>query len=176
MPKTKGQKIVFGIIMSIIMAYGMEVYNVAIKNGCRIDNWNFSMLTNRVFLDALIEASYMCIFVFIFSNLWGNRLGQKIAHKIIRPESDNPFFITIIISSCTVLIMCPTMSLVASVLFNVIMAKQSIINLPAIWVGTVIKNFPMALLWNLFFAGPLTRTLFKTIFKKQLSKETYLEK
>lgn len=31
MPKTKGQGLVFGILMSVTMAYGMEVYNVALK-------------------------------------------------------------------------------------------------------------------------------------------------
>lgn len=33
MPKTKFQGIIFGILMSITMAYGMEVYNVALKEG-----------------------------------------------------------------------------------------------------------------------------------------------
>ncbi|WP_329887430.1 hypothetical protein [Pseudoramibacter faecis] len=31
MPKNKKQEILFGLIMSYPMAYGMEVYNVAIK-------------------------------------------------------------------------------------------------------------------------------------------------
>ena len=33
MPKNKTQGIIFGIIMSYAMAYGMEVYNIAIKEG-----------------------------------------------------------------------------------------------------------------------------------------------
>lgn len=33
MPKTKFQGVIFGILMSMTMAYGMEVYNVAIKEG-----------------------------------------------------------------------------------------------------------------------------------------------
>ena len=53
MPKTKFQGIIFGILMSITMAYGMEVYNVALKEG------GFSAMTNRVFWDALLEAAYM---------------------------------------------------------------------------------------------------------------------
>lgn len=166
MPRTKKEGIIFGIIMSITMAYGMEVYNVAIKEGYNSMAGGFSSMTNRVFLDALIEASYMWIFVFIFSNLWGNKTGHALAEKIIRPETDNPFFITVIISCCTVLIMCPTMSLVASILFNVIMAHGDWTQLPAIWAGTVIKNFPMALLWNLFAAGPITRLIFRKIFRK----------
>ena len=75
MPKTKAQGIVFGLIMSYAMAYGMEVYNVAIKEGFNLNVGGFSTMTNQVFLGALIEASYMGVFVFLTSNLWGNRIG-----------------------------------------------------------------------------------------------------
>lgn len=167
MPKTKTQGIVFGIIMSMAMAYGMEVYNVAIKMGLNTLAGGFSNMTNIVFWEALKEAAYMWIFVFLFSNLWGNKIGHALAAKIIRPETDNPFFITLMISSCTVLIMCPTMSVVAAILFNIILAGSSPIQFPAIWVGTVLKNFPMALIWNLFAAGPFTRWVFQKIFNNQ---------
>lgn len=36
MPKSKTQGIIFGIIMSYAMAYGMEVYNVAIREGVNL--------------------------------------------------------------------------------------------------------------------------------------------
>ena len=140
------EKIVFGILMSVTMAIGMEVYNVAIKMGYNAMPGGLSNMTNQVFPDALVEAAYMWIFVFLFSNLWGNRLGHALAARIIRPEQDNPFFITLMISSCTVLVMCPTMSMVAAILFNVILAGNPVSQLAAIWVGTLIKNFPMALL------------------------------
>lgn len=170
MPKTRFQGVIFGIIMSMTMAYGMEVYNVAIKMGCNTMAGGFSSMTNQVFLDALIEAAYMWIFVFLFSNLWGNKIGHRLAECIIRPGTDNPFFITVIISCCTVFIMCPTMSMMATILFNLILTHAPISQLPAIWAGTLIKNFPMALLWNLFAAGPLTRFLFGKIFKNQISE------
>lgn len=163
MPKTKFQGIIFGLLMSITMAYGMEVYNVALKAG------GLSQMTNQVFLDALLEASYMWIIVFLFSNLWGNRLGHKLAARICRPE-DSPFLHTLLLSACTVLVMCPTMSAVAAVLFSVILAGGSWGQLPAYWVGTVLKNFPMALLWNLFAAGPLSRLLFRRAFARQTAK------
>lgn len=162
MPKTKLQGIVFGLLMSITMAYGMEVYNVALKEG------GLAAMTNRVFPAALLEAAYMWIFVFLFSNLWGNRLGHKLAAKICRPQ-DNPFLHTLFISGCTVLIMCPTMSMVAAILFSVVLGGGSWSQLPAYWVATVLKNFPMALLWNLFAAGPVTRLLFRRIFARQLA-------
>lgn len=40
--------------------------------------------------------------------------------------------------------------------------------LPAIWLGTVLKNFPMALLWNLFAAGPLTRLIFRGVCRRNI--------
>ena len=153
--------------MSVTMAIGMEVYNVAIKMGYNAMPGGLSNMTNQVFPDALVEAAYMWIFVFLFSNLWGNRLGHALAARIIRPEQDNPFFITLMISSCTVLVMCPTMSMVAAILFNVILAGNPVSQLAAIWVGTLIKNFPMALLWNLFAAGPLSRLLFRCLFRRK---------
>lgn len=162
MPKIKFQGVIFGLIMSITMAYGMEVYNVALKEG------GLSQMTNHVFWAALLEAGYMWIFVFLFSNLWGNRLGHKLAQRISRPE-DSPFLHILYQSSCTVLVMCPTMSAVAAVLFSVLLGGGSWAQLPAYWVATVLKNYPMALLWNLFAAGPVTRLLFGRIFARQLA-------
>lgn len=37
MPKNKFQGFIFGIIMSYAMAYGMEVYNIAIKEGVNLN-------------------------------------------------------------------------------------------------------------------------------------------
>ena len=145
MPQTKGQGVVFGILMSVFMAYGMELYNVAAKVGG---------MENKVFWLALKEAAFMCVFVFVFSTLFGNRVGRSLA------------FLTILISSCTVLIMCPTMSLVATVIFTGV-DGQFIAN----WFDTIRRNFPMALLWQLFAAGPATRWCFRKIFKKQLAAQ-----
>lgn len=169
MPKTKFQGVIFGILMSITMAYGMEVFNVAHKLGYSTMPGGFSNMTNHVFYEALIEASFMWVFVFIFSNLWGNRIGYGLAAKLIDPKKDNPFFCTLVISGCTVLIMCPTMSAVAAILFNIIMGGAPAVQFPAIWVGTVLKNFPMALLWNLFAAGPITRFTFRKLFAERKS-------
>ncbi len=57
MPKTKVQGVVFGLLMSYVMAFGMEVYNVAIKEGFNLNVGGFSTMTNQVFLGALLEAS-----------------------------------------------------------------------------------------------------------------------
>ena len=167
MPQNRKQGIIFGLIMSYAMAYGMEVYNVAIKEGFNLQVGGFSTMTNHVFLDALLEALYMGVFVFIISSLYGSRVGAAFAAKYTNPEKDNPYFCRIMRQAGTVAIMCPTMSLIASILFNVILAGQPVWELPAIWVGTLIKNFPMALCWNMFAAAPFTHWLFDRIFAKK---------
>jgi len=164
MPKNRAQGVIFGILMSMTMAYGMEVYNVAWKMGYPTMAGGLSNMTDEVFLAALMEAAYMWLFVFLFSSLWGNRLGSHMASRYVTPKKDSAFMCGTVRACCTVLVMCPTMSLVASILFSVILAGSPLGQLPAIWVGTTIKNFPMALLWNLFAAGPLSRLAFRTFF------------
>lgn len=164
MPKNKTQGIIFGIIMSYAMTYGMEVYNIAIKEGVDLAAGGFSNMTNIVFRDALIEALYMGVFVFIFSNLWGNRIGAVFAARHCDPEKDNPYICQLLRQTGTVAIMCPTMSLAAFILFNVILAGAPLAQLPAIWIGTLLKNFPMAFFWNMFAAAPFTHWLFGKIY------------
>lgn len=130
MPKNKIQGFIFGVIMSYAMAYGMEIYNVAIKLGVNLTAGGFSNMTNLIFWEALKEASYMGLLVLLFSNLWGNRIGASFASKHCDPSKDSPY----------------------------------ICQLPAIWVGTFFKNFPMAFFWNMFAAAPSTHWLFKKIF------------
>ncbi|MBR1779817.1 MAG: hypothetical protein IJ751_00230, partial [Oscillospiraceae bacterium] len=167
MPKTKVQGLIFGLIMSYAMAIGMEVYNIAIKMGFDLNVGGFSTMTNAVFPAAALEAAYMGLFVFLFSNLWGNRCGAAFAARVTDPARDNPYFCTLMRQAGTVAVMCPTMSLVASILFNVILARQPVYQLPAIWVGTVLKNFPMAFFWNMFAAAPFTRWVFRLIFRNR---------
>lgn len=167
MIKTKTQGIIFGIIMSYTMAYGMEVYNVAIKMGFDLQVGGLSTMTNAVFLGALKEALYMGLFVFLFSNLWGNRFGAGFAARRCDPARDNPYICRLLRQGGTVAVMCPTMSMVAAILFNIILGGAPWTELPAIWVGTVLKNFPMAFLWNFFAAAPFSHWLFGKIFPEK---------
>ena len=132
MPKNRTQGIIFGIIMSYTMAYGMEVYNVAIREGVDLAAGGFSNMTNIIFLDALIETLYMGVFVFLFSSLWGNRIGAAFAAGHCDPKKDNPYICRLLRQTGTIAIMCPTMSLAASILFNIIMAGAPLSQLPAI--------------------------------------------
>lgn len=153
MPKTKFQNIVFTIIMAIIMVYGMIVYNVALNTGG---------VTNQTFILALHELYIMAPIAFVLEFFIVEKLATKLAFTFMRP-TDRPQFITYAISTMIVCIMCPTMSLIATLLFK----EPSL----GAWVQTFGMNMPMALIWQLLFCGPLVRLIFRTLFHKQLKKE-----
>lgn len=79
MPKAKAQGTVFKTLVSFFMAYGMEVYNIAIRTGYNLTvEQGFSSITYPVFLKALKEEMGMSVIIFIVSNLVGNRAGPPL--------------------------------------------------------------------------------------------------
>lgn len=163
MPKTKAQGILFGLIMSYSMAIGMEIYNTASAMGFSQQVGGLGNLRSAVFLPALRETLYMGLIVFVVSNLWGNRIGAKIAAAQCDPTRDNPTFCRLLRQAGTVAIMCPSMSLIAAILFQLVPGYIPATELPAAWIGTVLKNFPMAFFWNMFAAAPFTHRLFRVL-------------
>ena len=152
MPQTKFQNVVYTIIMALIMVYGMICYNVAL---------NTNGVTNATFVMALHELPIMMPIAAILEFFIVEKLATKLAFTVVRPI-DRPQIITYTISTMIVCLMCPTMSLIATLLFKT----------PSF--GTLIQtwgmNMPMALIWQLLFAGPLTRLIFRNLFRKQLAE------
>ena len=153
MPKTKFQDIVFTIIMVIVMVYAMICYNIAIAMGGA---------NNQVFIEAFKELPIMAVIAFLLEFLFVGKVVKKISAKMINFKEERPIFITIIISSLTVAFMCPLMSFFATILFN----YSGIENVIAKWLQISVLNFPMALCWQIFYAGPLVRFIFRKIFKE----------
>ena len=58
--------------------------------------------------------------------------------------------------------MCPIMSFAATLLF-----KNAGGELVSVWVQTTVINFSMALCWQMFYAGPIVRFIFRNIFKEK---------
>ncbi len=155
MPKTKFQDFIFTIIMVVVMVYAMVCYNIAFDKGA---------MSGEVFLLALHELPIMGVIGFLLEFLFVGKLAQKITFKLFDPQSTRPFVITVMISSVTVAIMCPLMSLIASLLFNF----TGVSDIVPKFLQICVRNFPMALCWQLFYAGPFVRAVFRLLFKKQL--------
>ena len=150
MPKTKFQNVIFTLLMAFDMVYAMICYNIAINRGG---------MMNEVFMLAFHEVIIMWPVAFVLEMFVVERLAKMLAFRLVSPD-DKPIFILLAISSMIVCLMCPMMSLVATILFQ--NPGKEII---ALWFQTTVLNFPMALCWQIFFAGPLVRLIFRTIFR-----------
>lgn len=151
MPKTKFQEVVFTIMMVFVMVYAMICYNISL---------NIGGMANHVFLDAFHELVIMGPIAFILDFFLYGSLSKKMAFRIVNPAEDKPIMIILAISSITVCLMCPSMSLATTLLF-----KNAGTEFIAVWLQTTALNFPMAFFWQIFFAGPLVRKIFGAIFK-----------
>ena len=78
-----------------------------------------------------------------------------LAFRLVNPKEDKPVFVTLAICSMIVCLMCPVMSLIATVLFA--HPGNQVI---AVWLQKFALNFPMALCWQIFFGGVFVRNLF----------------
>lgn len=154
MPKTKFQDFIYTIIMVIVMVYGMICYNVAI---------NMGGMNNQVFLAALGELPIMGAIAFVLEFFFIGKLSQKLAFRLVNPKEDKPIFVILAISAIIVCLMCPIMSFFGSVLFGF----NGIENVISKWIQTTVINFPMALCYQIFYAGPFVRFIFGKIFKNK---------
>ena len=154
MPKNKLQDVVFTSIMAAVMVYGMIVYNVALNTGG---------MTGETFFLALHEMPIMAPIAFILEFFVVGKLARMLAFTVMRPD-DRPSFITYAVSICICCIMCPTMSLIATILFKDNKTFGT-------WIQTWGMNFPMAVLYQMFYCGPLVRLIFRWIFRERKSGE-----
>ena len=132
------------------MVYIMVVYNIAIGMGS---------LTNKVFLFALEEMVFMWPIAAILEILFVGKFAKKIAFQIVKP-TDRPIAITLAMSISIVWLMCPLMSLAATILFSEFNAQ-----IISVYFTKVVFNLPMALATQLFVVGPLVRFIFKSFNK-----------
>ena len=154
MPKSLGQEILFTILMVFVMVYAMVCYNIALAMGG---------LSNSVFLLAFHELPIMMPIAFVIDFFIVGPIAKKITFSKFNPEQTNPVFIVLSISICSVWLMCPLMSLAATILFKGGFQKEMI----SIWLQTTAFNYPMAAFWQLLVAGPLVRAIFGLMFKNK---------
>ena len=131
----------------------MVVYNIALNTGT---------VDGTTFIAALHELPIMVPVAFILEFFIVGRLARLLAFTVMKP-TDRPQFITYAISICICCIMCPVMSLVAIILFK----EPSF----GMWVKTWAMNFPMAILYQMFYCGPFVRLIFRAIFERKDSRQ-----
>ena len=153
MPKNKFQDVVFTIIMAAIMVYGMVVYNIALNTGT---------VDGTTFIAALHELPIMVPVAFILEFFIVGRLARLLAFTVMKP-TDRPQFITYAISICICCIMCPVMSLVATILFK----EPSF----GMWVKTWAYEFPYGNTLSDVLLWTIVRLIFRAIFERKDSRQ-----
>lgn len=153
MPKNKFQEVIFTIMMVFVMVYAMICYNIAL---------NIGGMSNEVFLLAFHELIIMGPIAFLLDFFIIGGLAKKAAFKIVDLKKDHPFHLVLAISAISVTMICPCMSLAATLLF-----KNAGSQVISVWLQTTAMNFPMAFFWQIFYAGPLVRFLFGKLFAEK---------
>lgn len=149
--KSRLENILFTLVMAFVMVYAMVCYNIAIDKGG---------MTNEVFLLAFHEIPIMWTIACILEYFVVEKLATMLAFRLVNPKEDKPVFVTLAICSMIVCLMCPVMSLIATVLFA--RPGNQVI---AVWLQKFALNFPMALCWQIFFGGVFVRNLFTWVKK-----------
>ena len=170
MPQTRFQKLMFALITVIITVPCFVFYCSSYEaGGFTVD----VIKSSWIFIPIEFVLAYICE-VFI-----GSPLSVKLGLKAINPKNNDPMIVETAIICTTVCIMCPLMSFLATIIYNGIIAvgiyggsfENLMINFIPFWLQKVVLNFPFALLSQLFFIQPLTRVIFRAIFKKKLSNK-----
>ncbi len=151
MPKTKFQNIIFTLLMAFAMVYVMICYNISL---------NLGGMKTEIFFMAFHELLIMWPLAFILEFFIVDKLAHLLAFRLITPGIDKPLYLMLAISSMIVCIMCPVMSLAATLLF-----KDAGSEWLAIWAQTSVMNFPMAFFCQIFYIGPFVRLIFRILFR-----------
>ena len=169
MEYSKGQKFLFALITVIITVPCFVWYCSSYEAG----GFNVEIIKNSaIFIPIEFVLALLCeVFV-------GSPLSLKMAFKNIDPKKHDPMAVETAIICSTVVIMCPLMSFLATILYNGIIEvgifggsiQNFAINFIPYWLQKVVLNFPFALLSQLFFIQPLVRAIFGLLFKKGILK------
>ena len=149
MPETKKERLIFLVMMSAAMTAGMESYNLILMRA-----------SGAHLIQAIaIDFPLMMLTVMLTQTFIAGPAAMRLAQCFL-PETPSPVRRMVTVSTCTVLLMCPLMSLAATLYF-----KRGLGYIPSVWLATFLFNLPMAYCWQMLVAGPLVRKSFRVCFR-----------
>ncbi len=182
MPRNQFQRMIFALITVIITVHAYVFYSLYVVNGSVL----MSVTGESSVLNAVnaqggvymfgrmlpIWAVVLIEFCFAYGLecVMGSPCSFKLASKCFNPRETHPVLFETAIISATVGLMCPAMSFLAAWFYYPYYAGFNIVTLLADWIKLVCFNFPFAFFSQLFIIQPLVRTIFKFIFRKDISK------
>ena len=109
-------------------------------------------MSNSVFKDSLNVFFIEFVFAFFLQIFIAGPLSMKIAFRMVNPKEDKPFIVKNTIICSTIILMCPMMSFVATILYSGITSEFI-----AQWMEKIVFNFPFAFFSQLFFQSKAFR-------------------
>jgi hypothetical protein len=180
MPRNQFQRMVFAFLTVVITVHAYVFYSLYVING--------STLMQLTKADSVIHAInaqggvYMFgkmlpiwgviliefCFAYLLECIIGSPMSFKMACKMFDPQRNHPMIFETVIICCTVTIMCPAMSFLASWFYYPYYEGFNLLTLLANWLKLVCFNFPFAFFTQIFFIQPLVRIVFGKIFAKDI--------
>ena len=181
MPRNQFQRMIFALLTVIVTVHGYVFYSLYVVNGKLLME-----ITGAGSVIGAIKAQggvYMFgrmlpiwgvvivefCFAYSLECLVGSPMSFKMACRMFDPKNNHPMIFETAIISCTVLIMCPAMSFIASIIYYPLYEGFNFINLIANWLELMCYNIPFAFFTQLFFIQPFIRTVFKFLFRKDIA-------
>ncbi len=166
MPKNKFQGLVYSFLTVFITVHAFVWYCLSlemggmsvnvIKAGYSTNVWIYPI--SLVFLEIII--ALLCV------EFVGGPIARKWAFSKLDMKKASPIEIRTTIINCTVSVMCPIMSFIAVILYNVMSCTiHSFGEFVCVYLQTLVFNFPFAWFTQMFFIQPFVGKVFGIIFK-----------
>ena len=182
MPQNQFQRMMFALLTVLVTVHGYVFYSLYVVNGSILTTINGTtsvidainkqggvyMLGRNVPIWAIVLVEF--ILAYALEVLIGSPFSFKLASRVFDPQETHPVLFETAIICATVGLMCPIMSFLAAILYYPYgMSDFNVFTLLANWLKLVCYNFPFAFFSQLFFIQPLVRTVFKTVFRKDIA-------
>lgn len=180
MPRNQFQRMVFAFLTVVVTVHAYVFYSLYVVNGQVLMTLNQSdsvlhaintqggvyMFGRMLPIWTVIIIEFICAYT--LEVLFGSPVSFKLACRVFDPRKNHPMIFESAIICATVGLMCPAMSLLASIMYYPYYSGFNIFTLLANWLKLVCFNFPFAFFTQLFFIQPLVRTVFKLLFRKDI--------
>lgn len=188
MPRNQAQRMFFALITVLITVHAYVFFSLYVINGNTLTTYasleagvqvphvlqairvlgGIEVLGMRVPIWAVVVIEF-CL-AYLLENVMGSPFSFKLACKCFDPKETHPVLFESAIICATVGLMCPAMSFIAAILYYPYNSMGfDIFTLLANWMKLVCFNFPFAFFTQIFFIQPLVRTIFKTVFQKDIA-------
>lgn len=180
MPENQIQRMIFALITVVITVHAYVFFSLYVVNGSLLMQVSgqdsvlgairalggVELLGRRVPVWGIVAVEFC--FAYLLECVMGSPMSFRLAARVFNPCETHPVIFETAVICATAALMCPSMSLIAAVLYYPYSCHSfNVLTLLANWLRLVCFNFPFAFFTQLFFIQPFVRTVFRLIFARR---------